>query len=112
MANPLEKLVVVRTTAPYLSTSFLGRQEPSPLASLRGTKPARFAHLIPSAFDRSPQGGTNPVGVRGTGYRYGVPSPLASLRGTEGCRRDLIGLCEFARSGMPGVRVVRVGRRP
>ena len=38
MANPLEELVLVRAIAPYLPTSFLGRQEPSPLASLRGTK--------------------------------------------------------------------------
>jgi len=43
MANPLDKLVLVRTIAPYLPTSFLGRQGPSPLASLRGTKPVRFA---------------------------------------------------------------------
>jgi len=60
MANPLDKLVLFGAIAPYLPTSFLGRQEPSPLASLRGTKPVRFAHL-------TPQGGTHPVEVRGTG---------------------------------------------
>ena len=38
MANPLDKLVLVGTTAPYLPASFVGGQEPSPLASLRGTK--------------------------------------------------------------------------
>jgi len=38
MANPLDKLVLVSAIAPYLPTSFLGRQGPSPLASLRGTK--------------------------------------------------------------------------
>jgi len=38
MANPLEELVLVRTISPYLPASFLGRQEPSPLAPLRGTK--------------------------------------------------------------------------
>jgi len=38
MVNPVEKLVLVGTIAPYLPASSLGRQEPSPLASLRGTK--------------------------------------------------------------------------
>jgi len=43
MANPLEELVLVSANAPYLLASSLGEQEPSPLASLRGTKPGRFA---------------------------------------------------------------------
>ena len=43
MANTLEKLVLVGAISPYLPASFLGGQGPSPLASLRGTKPARFA---------------------------------------------------------------------
>ena len=36
-----DNLVLVRAIAPYLPTSFLGRQGPSPLASLRGTKQSR-----------------------------------------------------------------------
>ena len=34
----LNKLVLVGTNSPYLLASSLGEQEPSPLASLRGTK--------------------------------------------------------------------------
>ena len=47
MSNPLDKLVLVGTISPYLPTSFLGRQEPSPFASLRGTKQG--------VLNRSPQ---------------------------------------------------------
>ena len=57
MANPLGELVLVGTTAPYLPTSFLGRQEPSPLASLRGTKPPWSAgrNLPPSLRSGGPR---------------------------------------------------------
>ena len=41
MANSLEELVLFGAIAPYLPASFVGRQEPSPLASLRGTKQSR-----------------------------------------------------------------------
>ena len=38
MPNPLDKMVLAGTIAPYLPASFVGGQGPSPLASLRGTK--------------------------------------------------------------------------
>jgi len=99
VANPLEELVLVGATAPYLPTSFLGRQGPSPLASLRGTKPARFAHLIPLGLRPvPPQGGhiLSGYGVRGTWWDdwpdtrfYSYPPSLMTFAHAIGGRSDL-----------------------